>query len=170
MTKYDFNQLLNQIESDKANKFTNYLRGFDVFKKVPRPIGLKFYKLMENKSYLRNEAVYKEGDNLDGIYFIRNGEFLVTKKKMAEDFYNMKKIEKDIKILKREGELLIGGLNGKICVNSNYFKSMQNHLNKQTVGDNNERNVSIYSPKSYDVNNTNKYSYYIINICLVDYT
>lgn len=76
----DYSNLLNQIDSEKLNNFISFMRSFEMFKNFPRSYVERFYFISEIKKIKKGEVVYREGDAIDGIYFITQGEFSVSYK------------------------------------------------------------------------------------------
>jgi CRP-like cAMP-binding protein len=158
----DYYDLMQEIEIEKVNRFTSYLRAFEVFQTIQKSSLEKIYSLKSDITFHKNQVVFREGEDLDGIYFIHKGEFLVTKK-VSGVIDKLRDVEREVEILKKENELLLGGLIGKYNTKSTFFKKTQSHLESQrnlsdasnfntTKTNNISTGNSLNSPpKSYEV-------------------
>lgn len=156
--KEDYFILIQEIEIEKINRFSFYLRSFEVFQSVHKSILEKIYSQKSDMNFLKNEVVFREGDDAHGIYFIHKGEFLVTKKGYGEQ-NKLREVERQVDILKKENELLLAGLIGKYNTKSSFFKQASSNLElKRTISEANNTNLNsknntISNPsKPYEVN------------------
>jgi CRP-like cAMP-binding protein len=149
----DYFILMQEIEIEKINRFTFYLRSFEVFQNVHKSILEKIYLLKSDVNFYKNDVVFREGDDADGIYFIHKGEFLITKKVSGEQ-NKLREVERQVEILKKENELLVAGLIGKYNTKSSFFKQATNHLElKRTIS---EANNSNFNSKHNAVSNPSR--------------
>ena len=101
-----------------------------------------------------DDIVYKENDEVDGIYLILEGDFEIYKRIIKKDIsIHLDKVERSIKYLKRENNYL------NHLLNTNYISrnSRNNHLNNQI---NNNSKVLFFS--NNDISNVKVRIKYII--------
>lgn len=79
--KSDFIRILGDIAEKRLNSIVKFLQDLNYFNSYNKIslIRLGFY--FQHKKYKRNQFIYKEGDPIDGVYFIKSGEIIITKKK-----------------------------------------------------------------------------------------
>ena len=127
------------LKNKDLSKFIIELSKFDFFKEID--LNLKdfqkivhFFHLL---SFKKGDNVFKENDiidnNKDGIYFILNGEFLISKNKKKEKsiFTKLKKIDFELNKLKKESEILLENTRTKQNIifrknQPNYFLTKDN--------------------------------------------
>lgn len=59
---------------------------------------------IKNLKVSKGDYIYKEGDPSDKIYFIKNGDFEISKKMKVEDVQNFKGME-DLNLVQKKKEL-----------------------------------------------------------------
>jgi CRP-like cAMP-binding protein len=69
----DYVTILKEIENPKINNFIAYMKSFDLFKNLPRSYIERFYFISEKISFIKGDVIFKEGNQVDGIYFIKSG-------------------------------------------------------------------------------------------------
>ena len=127
------------LKNKDLSKFIIELSKFDFFKEID--LNLKdfqkivhFFHLL---SFKKGDNVFKENDiidnNKDGIYFILNGEFLISKNKKKEKsiLTKLKKIDFELNKLKKESEILLENTRTKQNIifrknQPNYFLTKDN--------------------------------------------
>ena len=89
------------------NKFIDKINKFSFFKNLTEISYKNLFLRYERKIYNKNEVIYKEGDEIDGIYLIIKGECAIVKQKVKltqED--KLQKLSNEVNTLMKEGEFL----------------------------------------------------------------
>lgn len=127
-----YETLLETISIEKTQKiarFTSTIKVFKLFYNLKKNLYEKLYQISKEKTYKRKEIVYEEHEQVDGIYFILSGSFLLTKRlpyETEED--KLKKIDRELKYLSKEGEFYLQCLNNKLTSNSKEMMKMKTKL------------------------------------------
>ena len=127
------------LKNKDLSKFIIELLKFEFFKEIDLNLKdfqkiVQFFHLI---SFKKGDIVFKENDiideNKDGIYFILNGEFLISKNKKKEKsiFTKLKKIDFELNKLKKESEILLEKIRTKQNIifrknQPNYFLTKDN--------------------------------------------
>ncbi len=108
-------QLTNEDIFIKIKKFSKKLKTFFPFTKIKEHDYTRLFLHYDKLYYKTEDIVYKEGQELDGIYLIINGIFEVYKKAIPKNHFaiELEKIEHKIKFLKQESTYLNFLLNGQ---------------------------------------------------------
>lgn len=84
LSKEGYEKVLGKIEHAKLNKLVDFLKSVPTFKHWSKSALLKLTYFFKKKSFIRNQVVYKEGDNSKFLYVIKEGEFEISKKMRPE--------------------------------------------------------------------------------------
>jgi len=79
LKKSDFRRILGSISEKKVNEKIEFLYSLSYFKNWTR---IAVHKLSYNFKSLvlsKNQCLYKEGDKVKNVYFVKNGEFKISK-------------------------------------------------------------------------------------------
>jgi hypothetical protein len=157
--KFNFNNYIELTNEDIKivyKKFENKLKTFYPFVHLLENDYLKLFLSYDELDYILDDIVYKENDEVDGIYLILEGDFEIYKRIIKKDIsIHLDKVERSIKYLKRENNYL------NHLLNTNYISrnSRNNHLNNQI---NNNSKVLFFS--NNDISNVKVRIKYIIFI------
>jgi cAMP-dependent protein kinase regulator len=79
LDKKSYDTLVGLSMKEKINIKSNYLKNIS-FLKTAKPYNmLRLTYYMEEKKFQKGQYVYREGDNAEGVYFVRYGEFEMNK-------------------------------------------------------------------------------------------
>lgn len=76
-TIFDYFQILGQYHERLVQEKIDFMKQFSFFSEWSTSKMLSLWELFKKQSYTKNSIVYKEGDNTDGIYFVKQGEIEV---------------------------------------------------------------------------------------------
>lgn len=79
LSKDKFEETLYKIESKTRSDWKTFFRTHPVFQSLTLNSLEKLFKLIELKTYTRNQPIYKEGDEVTGFYLIFEGDIKKTK-------------------------------------------------------------------------------------------
>ena len=79
--KTDFTKILGGIAEKRMNVIIKFMQQLVYFKSWSRVSLVRIAYNFQYKKYKRNQYIYHEGDECDGIYFIKDGEITIVKKK-----------------------------------------------------------------------------------------
>lgn len=79
LSKNGFNKSIKCALERKINMRVEFLKNFRLAEGITKTNLVKLTQYLKEKLYRRRDVIYKEGDYCDGIYFIKDGEFEVTK-------------------------------------------------------------------------------------------
>ena len=85
MSKSDYEKVLQKIEQKNMNKIIEFLHQLPFFKVWTRTSLSKLQYSFEQRAFIRNQIIYKEGDTSHMVYIIKTGEFEVNKKFKREE-------------------------------------------------------------------------------------
>ena len=122
----NYMKLINEDINIKLKNFVNKIENFFPFENIKDNDYMKLYLCYDDFEVKQFDFVYKEGDDVDGIYLIIEGVFEIYKKKNnGNSSYNIDKIEKKVELLKKENNHL-----NKV-LNSNFFSKSSRNLKSQ---------------------------------------
>jgi CRP-like cAMP-binding protein len=155
LAEVDFNsyfQLLNEIELDRINRFIAFSRCYQIFNDIPKSYLERFYYLYEQRNYKKGQIIFREGDKLDGIYFIKSGEFLLSKKKIPK-MNKIKDIENEIAYLKKENEFFSKCIKGLYNIYSPGIKNFARtgNFNGIVKEEGSKTIISLKKPEIFEV-------------------
>ena len=73
-----YKKVLLKVEQKRLNKMVDFLHSLPFFKNWTRTTISKFQYFFTHQTFQRNHVVYREGDPLDYVYLIYEGEFEVS--------------------------------------------------------------------------------------------
>ncbi|KAL4442362.1 hypothetical protein ABPG74_005703 [Tetrahymena malaccensis] len=79
LSKQSYDKILSNYHQKKFMESVNFLKEFSFFANWQNSKINGLYQNMEKRAAQYKEVIYKEGDNADFVYFIKEGEFEVTK-------------------------------------------------------------------------------------------
>ena len=80
MSKDDYTKVLSKIEGRKLRKLIEYFKSIPFLAKNSKTYLTKLHYSFEEKQFIRNQEVYREGEPSDWVYLVKHGEFEVTKR------------------------------------------------------------------------------------------
>ena len=80
LTKEAYHRVIAKIERKAFNEKVNFLRNIPVFQLLTRTSLGKMTYYFENKNYIKDSILFKEGESADYVYIVKSGEFQITKK------------------------------------------------------------------------------------------
>ena len=79
LSKEDFQRVcLSQIEK-RFDRMLDFLMRFKICEGINKPTLSQLTFFLKERQYKRGYVVYREGERATGIYFIKGGEFEITK-------------------------------------------------------------------------------------------
>lgn len=79
MNKPAFDRIMRAIKMRESNKIVSFLDKFEFIKPLTYHSKSKFGLMMSEKTCQLNQIIFTEGSPSDLIYFIKEGEFEITK-------------------------------------------------------------------------------------------
>jgi CRP-like cAMP-binding protein len=80
LTKTDFKKILGSMSENKLLNQVKFLQRVHYFQNWSKSSLTKIAYYFDTLKFKKNQPVYKEGDQVEGIYFIREGEIVIEKK------------------------------------------------------------------------------------------
>ena len=135
-------ELTNEDINIKIKKFQKKLKTFFPFESIKEHDYTRLFLHYDKLFYKNNEIVYKEGQELDGIYLIINGIFEVYKKAIPKNHLEieLERLDNKIKFLKKESNYLTFLLNGHFNLSK---KDRPRNLDSKT-----DDNKTLFFPKN----------------------
>ena len=145
--KFNFENYINITSNDiniLIKNFVNRIKNFFPFQQLNDNDYYKLFLCYDEIDFRIDDYVYKEGDDVDGIYLILEGVFEVNKKLIKKNVsIELINVEKKLKYLKRENKYL------NHLLTTNYIsRNVRNNLNNEI---NNNSKMLFFS--SNDVSN-----------------
>mmetsp|Transcript_24789 Transcript_24789/g.43669 ORF Transcript_24789/g.43669 Transcript_24789/m.43669 type:complete len:471 (+) Transcript_24789:89-1501(+) len=91
--KNDFKRIIGEIAERRINESVSFLQKLPLFCGWTRTSLLKLSYFFKLRTFSRKQVVYREGDETDYVYFIKEGEFQLLKKVVQEKSKPFKKIK-----------------------------------------------------------------------------
>jgi hypothetical protein len=79
LSKEDFNRALGQIERRKHNERIQFLQSLPYFDKITKNSVSKISLQLEDVTSLKGQTLYKEGDQADYVYLVKEGQYESTR-------------------------------------------------------------------------------------------
>ena len=105
--KYQFRRILGNIANDRQLLKVKFLQSLPFFKSWTKSAISKISVFFDGLTFQRNQVLFAEGQEVKELYFIREGELLITKQQKVSS--NSTTILKNQKILLKNKEL-------KLCI------------------------------------------------------
>ena len=80
MTKKDYNKVLARLEARKLKKLIDFYKSIPFLAKNSKTYLQKLHYNFEQRTFIRNQIIYSEGEPSDYVYLVQSGEFEVNKK------------------------------------------------------------------------------------------
>lgn len=80
MSKEDYKKVLQKIEARNLKKLIEFFKSIPFMSKNSKSALTKLNYSFEQRSFIRHQEIYKEGDTSDWVYLVKSGEFEITKK------------------------------------------------------------------------------------------
>ncbi len=128
--KFNFENYINLTSNDiniSIKNFVNRIKNFFPFQQLNDNDYLKLFLCYDEIDFRIDDYVYKEEEDVDGIYLILEGVFEVNKKLIKKNVsIELINVEKKLKYLKRENKYL------NHLLNTNYVsRNRRNNLNNE---------------------------------------
>jgi len=85
MSKDDYEKVLQKIEMKKIQKNIEFMHQLPFFKVWTKTSLSKLQYSFEQRAFIRNQVVFREGEEAAFVYIIRSGDFEVTKRFKKEE-------------------------------------------------------------------------------------
>ena len=76
LNRASFTQVMRRAQRKKFAEQVGFLRKFPFYKDFSQIKLQKLYYLLEKRKLIKNSVIFRQGDSIDGIYFIEDGELL----------------------------------------------------------------------------------------------
>ena len=125
-------QITHNGVTEKLRKFSTYIPHFIPFKDITQNEVERLFLVYDKIKYKQGEYLYHEGDELNGVFFVLKGDFLVSKKLMRESTESqIDIINRELTNLKHESAFYNYLLNRDIGLNSRISKDyIRSHFAK----------------------------------------
>ena len=80
MSKSSYTKVLAKIDARQSKKLIDFFKSIPFLAKHSTMQLNKLNYVFEQKSFIRNQVIYNEGDACNYVYLVQDGEFEVTKK------------------------------------------------------------------------------------------
>ena len=84
LDKKNYNIIEGNARKRKRNEEINFLKNFRIFRQLTKAKLSQILLIMQEKTFTRNYIIFNEGDPISGVYFIKQGEFEISKKSKSE--------------------------------------------------------------------------------------
>lgn len=101
LDKFNYNRILSSLISSQRTEFIDFLKHQSYFKHLTKVSLLKLSYCFEEKQMKKGELLFNEGDPIEFIFCIREGEVKLSKKVKIEMIGDTKPITKGTLILKK---------------------------------------------------------------------
>ncbi|CAG9329582.1 unnamed protein product [Blepharisma stoltei] len=100
LEKSDYDHMISKLVREKRNQLVNFLHALPIFNKSTKGTLSKLTYNFKEKNYIKNQVVYREGEDADSVYLIRQGEFAFYKRITVER--GLSRYPKEIKSLNKD--------------------------------------------------------------------
>ena len=81
LDKVDYQMIVGNAMKRQINEKVKFFKNFRIFQALSRTKMQRMLYFFHEKKFKRKQVLFTEGvDNTDGVYFVKNGEFEVSKK------------------------------------------------------------------------------------------
>ena len=119
LDKFNYNRILSSLLNSKRTELIEYLKQHSYFKQLTKVSLLKLSYCFEEKNLTKDQIIFKEGDQLEYIYFIKEGEVKLSRNIKIQIIDSSEPVTKGTLFLKKHcwkkadiGILESGGLIG----------------------------------------------------------
>ena len=88
LNKQEYTKVLLKIEKKIMNEKALFLKSVPYFSKWTNMAVNKFTYYFHDKSFIRNQEVFKEGQKVEYVYIVKQGEFELTKSNFSLLFFS----------------------------------------------------------------------------------
>lgn len=85
LEKIDYNRMIAKIVRDKRNNVVNFLKTLPIFSGITKGSIAKLTYNFKEKDFTKGQTVYKEGDVVNDVFLVTEGEFVFQKRIKVED-------------------------------------------------------------------------------------
>jgi len=97
ISKDSYQKVVQKIDQRKMRKLIDFFKNIPFLSKNSQTYLIKMHYNFEQRNCIRNQVLYTEGDQVQFIYLIKEGEFEVTRKIRTN--FNIANIDKKAKFL-----------------------------------------------------------------------
>lgn len=83
LSKSNFTKILGGIAEKRLSVLVKFLQQINFFSSRSKSYLIKLAYFFQVKRYKKGQYIYREGENTDGVYFIRDGEVTIEKKRIV---------------------------------------------------------------------------------------
>jgi CRP-like cAMP-binding protein len=91
LSKQSYLQILGKIDNKRIEEIVSFLKNFPIFKNWGKNSLVRVSYHFNEISFNRKALIFKEGDAIEKVFFIKEGEFLLTKAVHQESLKRIKK-------------------------------------------------------------------------------
>ena len=81
ITRDDFNEVDRRIAMKKQQEFNKFVKQLPIFANLSAKILKRLKDRCERFDCIKNQVIYREGDEATHIYIVMEGEFMISKQK-----------------------------------------------------------------------------------------
>jgi CRP-like cAMP-binding protein len=85
LEKADYNRMIAKVVRDKRNNVVTFLKTLPIFSGITKGSLAKLTYNFKEKEFFKNQVVYKEGEAVNEVFLVTEGEFLFQKKIVVQD-------------------------------------------------------------------------------------
>lgn len=85
LDKIDYNRMIAKVVRDKRNNVVNFLKTLPIFSGITKGSIAKLTYNFKEKDFSKGQIVYNEGDVVNDVYLVTEGEFIFQKRIVVED-------------------------------------------------------------------------------------
>ena len=85
LDKSDYNRMIAKVVREKRNNVVNFLKSLPIFAGFTKGSLTKLTYNFKEKEFTKGQVVYREGDPINEVYLVTEGEFLFQKRIIVED-------------------------------------------------------------------------------------
>ena len=74
LNRQGYEQIIGRYQKQKINEKVSYFSSFSFLSKIPTSIMIQMFNSIREVRYSCGQAIYKMGDPIDQIYFVRRGQ------------------------------------------------------------------------------------------------
>ena len=85
LDKTDYNRMIAKVVRDKRNNVVSFLKSLPIFAGFTKGSLTKLTYNFKEKEFVKGQVVYREGDTINEVFLVTEGEFLFQKRIIVED-------------------------------------------------------------------------------------
>ena len=80
LNKKDFTKILGSISERRLNRVVNFLQQVQIFNSISKSYLMRLAYFFTSSKHKKTQYIFKEGDPVEGVYFIQQGEVTLEKR------------------------------------------------------------------------------------------